>query len=467
MPFDPDSGSVVYFCNGEDTTSVLNGFTITGGSGTNYPELDFIVAGGINVEYCGAKIINNRIVDNHMQGSSGIYVHGAAMDIYPIEGAHVIVRNNLIQNNTVNGWWGGSTICTGGYGDIHIEGNRITNNSNTMSNLCGGALVICGGNPDYPYKKTEVIGNIIRGNSAQSQSGPWKAYASGIYVENSSPYIANNIIAYNHGGSGGGVWLGTWGGLVHDTRPVLVNNTIVNNISNYGGGVYVTQEGDSAHPVFINNIIWDNISQEQADSGQIYISDARITMRYCNVQGGYKGEGNIDVDPLFADSLFTLSDSSRCIGAGIHSIQIGEDWYTCPERCFSGHPRPSPQGTRPDLGAQEHVLGAPTAIPKVREQQPETFTLHQNYPNPFNPVTTIRYTVPACAETHHHASLRHIELTITNVLGEQITTLFSGVRPAGTYTVQWNAAGLPSGVYFCRLSNGRGPVTTRKLVLLR
>jgi hypothetical protein len=104
---------------------------------------------------------------------------------------------------------------------------------------------------------------------------------------------------------------------------------------------------------------------------------------------------------------------------------------------------------------------------------PEDVTLFQNYPNPFNPVTTIHYSVGgyvgtgiSMVETPSMASL-HIDLTIYNTLGQKITTLVSEKQYPGKYSVQWNAAGWPSGVYFYKLSNNQGFTQTKKLVLLR
>ena len=64
-PSHPDSGSVVFFIDGEDTTSVLCGLTITGGTGT-YDPLPLRVGGGINCWYSGAKIIHNIIEYNSL-----------------------------------------------------------------------------------------------------------------------------------------------------------------------------------------------------------------------------------------------------------------------------------------------------------------------------------------------------------------------------------------------------------------
>jgi len=88
-------------------------------------------------------------------------------------------------------------------------------------------------------------------------------------------------------------------------------------------------------------------------------------------------------------------------------------------------------------------------------QRPARFALLQNYPNPFNPSTRIRYDV---------AERAYVTLKVYNVLGEEIATLVDGVVEPGQRTVQFDAAGLSSGVYCYRLRTGRHSET--KLMLL-
>lgn len=79
------------------------------------------------------------------------------------------------------------------------------------------------------------------------------------------------------------------------------------------------------------------------------------------------------------------------------------------------------------------------------ETVPYTFALEQNYPNPFNPETKIAYSVPVSGRVH---------LEVFDILGSKIATLFSGTQTAGSYAVTFNAAHLPSGMYFYRLDAG-------------
>ena len=101
-----------------------------------------------------------------------------------------------------------------------------------------------------------------------------------------------------------------------------------------------------------------------------------------------------------------------------------------------------------------------STIPTIVENDQETpteFSLSQNFPNPFNPVTTIKYSIPKTS---------NILIKVFDVLGNEITTLFNEEKQTGTYELNWNAANLPSGVYFYQLKAGDF-VQTRKMILLK
>jgi photosystem II stability/assembly factor-like uncharacterized protein len=87
---------------------------------------------------------------------------------------------------------------------------------------------------------------------------------------------------------------------------------------------------------------------------------------------------------------------------------------------------------------------------------PEEYTLGQNYPNPFNPTTTIAFTIPSGS---------FVTLRIFNGLGQQVAELMSQELPAGMHLCQWNASGMPSGVYYYRLQAGSFSETKRLLLI--
>ncbi len=85
------------------------------------------------------------------------------------------------------------------------------------------------------------------------------------------------------------------------------------------------------------------------------------------------------------------------------------------------------------------------------------FRLESNYPNPFNANTTIRFTIPQSG---------YVTLKVFDVLGREIRVIANGILPAGSYERVFNADGLPSGIYFARLSMGNR-CQMKKMVLLR
>jgi len=87
----------------------------------------------------------------------------------------------------------------------------------------------------------------------------------------------------------------------------------------------------------------------------------------------------------------------------------------------------------------------------------DSYELGQNYPNPFNPETTISFSISTKA---------FVTLKVFDALGREISILLSEELSAGTYSQQWNAAGLSGGVYFYRLQAGTF-TETKKLILLR
>jgi len=91
------------------------------------------------------------------------------------------------------------------------------------------------------------------------------------------------------------------------------------------------------------------------------------------------------------------------------------------------------------------------------ELQPIVYDLEQNYPNPFNPSTVIKYSIPEVSK---------VVLKLYNLLGEEVAILVNEEKIVGYYKVEFNAANLPSGVYFYRIQAGSF-VETKKMILLR
>jgi hypothetical protein len=88
------------------------------------------------------------------------------------------------------------------------------------------------------------------------------------------------------------------------------------------------------------------------------------------------------------------------------------------------------------------------------------YALRPSFPNPFNPSTMISYEIPFVD------SQSIVLLRVYDLLGREVTTLVKEFKPAGTYTVSWDASHMPSGIYFCVLQHGRKQLV-QKMVLLK
>ncbi len=109
-----------------------------------------------------------------------------------------------------------------------------------------------------------------------------------------------------------------------------------------------------------------------------------------------------------------------------------------------------------DIWMAKTPFNPPSAVSPIKNKIPN-FQLYQNYPNPFNPTTTISYQLSA---------LSHVTLKVYDVLGREVAQLVNGVKPAGTYKVDFDAGNLASGIYFYQLNAGNY-VSTKKLLLLK
>lgn len=88
---------------------------------------------------------------------------------------------------------------------------------------------------------------------------------------------------------------------------------------------------------------------------------------------------------------------------------------------------------------------------------PDNFVLEQNYPNPFNPSTKISFGIPERS---------NLMLKVFNLLGEEVAVLAKGIYEAGTYSFDFDASNLPSGIYVYALQT-ENSVISKKMTLLK
>jgi Secretion system C-terminal sorting domain/FG-GAP-like repeat len=96
-------------------------------------------------------------------------------------------------------------------------------------------------------------------------------------------------------------------------------------------------------------------------------------------------------------------------------------------------------------------------VVEVSLNGPVMFSLEQNYPNPFNPSTKIKYSV---------AKAEFVTIKLYNTLGEEVATLVNEEKSAGNYKLDFNASGLPSGVYIYEMRTNDF-TSTKKMLMLK
>jgi hypothetical protein len=104
---------------------------------------------------------------------------------------------------------------------------------------------------------------------------------------------------------------------------------------------------------------------------------------------------------------------------------------------------------------------------------PTEFVLEQNYPNPFNPSTKIRFVIPNEVRNLKDFSSQDprndntlVTLRVFDILGNEVATLVNEEKPAGSYTISFDASQLSSGVYFYKFQSG-GSILTKKMLMIK
>ena len=167
-------------------------------------------------------------------------------------------------------------------------------------------------------------------------------------------------------------------------------------------------------------------------------------------------------DPINSGHLYAANDFGvyRSLNNGTNWIRLGFNFPYVPVLSFSYFSN----GMKRYLRAATHGRGVyeldimgTVGINSNNGEIPSDYKLFQNYPNPFNPVTKISFQLSVVSLS---------TLKIFDITGKEVATLLNEQLKAGTYTVDWNASGYPSGVYFYKLQAGNF-IEAKKMMLVR
>jgi len=285
--------------------------------------------------------------------------------------------------------------------------------------------------------KPDVMADGVSNYIPDATSGNVNGYLTGSGTSFSCPLVAGvaALILQAHP---------TW-------TPIQVTDALRNTASNHNAPNDTTGWGiiDAMAAIHYGNTLQVQAPALIAPVNGSTNQPVNITLKWNKIANASKYHLQVSKDSLFSNFVYddsTLSDTTQ----QLISLSDGTKYFW-------------------RIGAMGNSGGSvfsntwkfTTTGSNNQQTIPDTYVLEQNYPNPFNPSTVITYKIPDGG---------FVTMKVYNLLGNLVTTLVSENKPAGTYTVEFDAKKranpLPSGVYFYRLQVGNF-VSTKKMVVMK
>ena len=474
-----------------DTTAVLDGFVVTGGSSTSD-------GAGISLLVASPSLSNLTITGNHTTANGGglcnnsgnptitncSFIQNSAAyggGMYNYAGGVPVISRCIFRNDTATTFGGGfyNTGNTLNVQDVLFEGNHTTTG--------GGGL--------YEDHGSTYVNLTLYGNTSK--------YGGAIFVTGSSPTIINTIAwndtatttaseIYSSGSSGsttisysivqGGVSAPgvagpgsfTDGGHNLDLDPLFTDSSAHNftltassPAIDSGTNTGVTATNDLAGNTRISNGTVD-LGAYEFQRAPLAVEMASLSATVAQNGVELRWTTATEVNNFgFTVERRDISNSQSTIGnaqwSDVGFVQ-GAGTSASPHHYtfIDANVHPGDYSYRIKLRDNNGSFSYTTALEVGVGSEPKDFSLSQNYPNPFNPSTTMRFAIPTDGR---------VVLKVYDILGKEMATLLDGQQSAGTYNVNFNASLYSSGVYFYRLSvvgnDGRRFVSTKRLTLIK
>ncbi len=182
--------------------------------------------------------------------------------------------------------------------------------SGALHNAGGG--LFCAGSAPGGNCSPALAHLVFSGNRAADKGGA--IYNEG-YLGNSSPTFTDVLFSGNWATSGGAIYNNGAYGASH---PAFINVTFSGNQAYYeGGALFNFGACGSSRPILANTLLWGNVAPL---GPQLLNNEAAPIITYSDVQGGYPGEHNLDVDPWF---IAPLAATSAPTTTGNYRLQVG------------------------------------------------------------------------------------------------------------------------------------------------
>ncbi len=419
--------------------------------------------------------------------ADGILIQGNGTEIYELTINH-FGGDGIKFYNTINGIVSGCYIGCDYSGMVSVgnqNGITIANSANKINVGPSDFLEksnIISGNKQYGIflvgssKFNTILGNYIGLNKYITDTIPNGSY--GIFLYDSADN--NKIFGNSIGGCSAGICISKSNnnniesniiGASEPSNYYLYNltgirifnnsqsNKLIENTINFNhGNAIEISDSNSIHNKISRNSISKNwgLGIDNSFGGNKEINPpALVSVLNKQISGTTGANQTIEFFADSADEGKVYIDSTISDAIGNFSITV----TSLPNL-------PNITATARDILGNTSEFSYPfivTDIDLENNKIPTEYALYQNYPNPFNPTTTIKYSIPSSVETHRNAS---VQLKVYDLLGREVATLVNEEKQPGEYEVEFNAANLPSGVYFYQLKAG-SYTATKKFLLLK
>lgn len=496
-----DNSYHVVTCYETDQTAVLDGVTISAGGNSmmagragRSTVSDDNTGGGMYIDSGSPVLTDCTFSGNRARSGAAVYNDygsptfiNCTFNSNAAEDDGGAIYNRLGSPRYLNCTFTGNSTGEDGGGMYNNNSDPVitncTFNENTGDN----------GSGMYNYLGTPMLADcVFVGNSATESGGAVCIAGSistflnckfkentanrdggGIFYDVGFPRkvnLTNCVFSRNSARNGGAIANGRgfiFGGYVEaeaideSSYSIFLQNCTFNGnfAENYGGGIYysVSSEGFLSNSLkIVNCILWGNTPEELSYPGESLFWDYGETVEvfYSNVQGGFPGEGNIDMDPLFADPNsddYHLKStagrwdpvvqgwvidqiSSPCIDAGDPDISVGLERF--------------PNGDRINMGAYG-------GTPEASLSPLDLPTLYSQAYNPFPPdgATRVDEDVTLTWTSGLNAASHDVYFGIDlNVVADADTTsaVYRGRQDTSSFNPS-DGEGLRDGTYFWRI----------------
>jgi ligand-binding sensor domain-containing protein len=294
----------------------------------------------------------------------------------------------------------------------------------------------------FNINNSPLTSNIIKKIEIDKKGNLWVGMGYSIYIDNSGSWVIRKGGLAKFDGANWTIYNKSNSSLAFDDVSAIAIDS--------GGTVWCAAMDQSVGKQFggglskFDGITWTNYNLTNSGLSSNTIFDIKIDKNQ-NLWLSTAAGGMVKFDRKNTWSIYDQSNSGIAYNS-INTIEIdslGNKWIAHNESGISlfRDPYIALTGAKDESGT-----GNPTAI-----------SLYQNYPNPFNPNTFISF---------HLAENRFITLKIYDILGREITTLFSGWKVQGNYTIPFDGQDFAAGPYFYTLASGNEKLT-RKLLLIK